>query len=64
MATRRTPAIWKQVERITTHRTYLRSGIASLISIGKDNPQSMKPAILKQLQQMLEMTADEDESDA
>jgi hypothetical protein len=67
MAKQKTPApplpIWRQVERLVTQRTYLRSGIASLIAIAKDVPGAIKPSILDQLQLMLDNTAIEGEDD-
>jgi len=46
-----------QVEKVCADRIYLRSGISTLVSIAGDRPDVISPAIIKQLQEMLDYTA-------
>lgn len=50
----------KQVEKIQSDRTYLRSVIQTMVAVARDVPGQISPPIVKQLQDALDQTANED----
>lgn len=55
-----TKSLLKQIEKIQNDRTLLRSAIQSIIVIARDIPGSVKPAVIAELQKVLDQTADEE----
>lgn len=52
-------SLLKQIEKIQNDRTLLRAAIGSIIAIARDVPGSVKPAVIAELQKVLDQTADD-----
>lgn len=53
-------SLLKQIEKIQNDRILLRSAIESMIAIARDVPGSVKPAVISELQKVLDKTADDE----
>lgn len=52
-------SLLKQIEKIQNDRNLVRSAIESIIVIARDIPGSVNPAVIAQLQKVLDQTADD-----